>query len=316
MITRNITEFGGRAVDMAHLVAGEMEVTLLSYGAITRSWTVGGRDIILGYEDPADYATDKYYQGAIAGRVVNRIENGRFPFEGGELQLPLNHGPHTLHGGPEGLNTRHWTMEPAGSAGAVRLSYTSPDGESGFPGQAAFEVIVTLTDTALTYDMRAEVDRPTPINLGQHNYYNLAGGGRIDDHVLSVPASEYLVGREDLIQTGRRADVAGTRYDFREARTMGAADPDGQGIDACLILDSGAPGAVLSVPGGPTLSFFTDQPGMQVYNSNTLGAPFAPFTAVCLEPEGFPGATNHPHFPSVIVTPETPYRQVLTIEVA
>ncbi|MCB1329566.1 MAG: galactose mutarotase [Maritimibacter sp.] len=316
MITRGITRIGGQAVDAAHLTAGDMEVALLSYGAITQSWFIGGRNIVLGYDDPADYATDKYYHGAIAGRVANRIANGRFPLAGGIVELPVNEGPNTLHGGPEGISKKHWTMEPDTSAGAVRLAYTSPDGESGFPGQAAFEMIVTLTDTTLTYDMRAEVDRPTPINLVQHNYYNLAGGGRVDDHVLSVPARAYIVAGDDLIVTGARADVAGTRYDFREARTLGAADPEGQGLDACLVLDSGAPGAVLSVPGGPTLSFFTGQPGIQVYNANTLGAPFAPFTAVCLEPEGFPGAVNQPDFPSQIVTPEAPYRQKLTIEVA
>lgn len=315
MISRGVTTIGGRAVDTAHLAAGAMEVTLLSYGAITRSWQIGGRNVILGYDDAADYATDKYYHGAIVGRVANRIENGRFPLAGGTVQLPLNHGPHTLHGGPEGLSTRHWTMEADSSAGAIRLDYTSPESESGFPGKAVFEIIVTLTESTLTYDMRAEVDRPTPLNLAQHNYYNLAGGGRIDDHVLSVPARAYIVSRDDLIVTGARAEVSGTRYDFRAARRLGAADPEGEGIDACLVLDSGAPGAVLSVPGGPTLSFFTDQPGMHVYNSNTLGPPFAPFTALCLEPEGFPGALNHPQFPSQLVTPDAPYRQVLTIEV-
>jgi aldose 1-epimerase len=133
--------------------------------------------------------------------------------------------------------------------------------------------------------------------------------------VLSVPAREYIVTGDGLIVTGARAEVAGTRCDFRTARTLGAADPKGEGIDACLVLDSGAPGAVLSVPGGPTLSFFTDQPGMQVYNSNTLGAPFAPFTAFCIEPEGFPDAVNHPGFPSIIARPDAPYRQVLSIEV-
>lgn len=315
MITRGIAIIGGRAVDAAHLTAGNMEVALLSYGALTQSWRVGARNIVLGYADPADYAKDPYYHGTICGRVANRIRHGRFPFEGGEVQLPLNHGPHVLHGGPDGLTTRHWTLEADTAANAVRLSYTSPDGESGFPGQATFEYVVTLTDTALVYDMRAEVDRPTPINLAQHNYYNLNGGGEIWDHVLSVPAEDYLVAGDDLIQTGRIAPVAGTRFDFREARSIGAADPNRDGIDGCLVLQSGAPGAVLSVPDGPTLSFFTGQPGMHVYNSNTLGAPFAPFTAVCLEPEGFPDAVNHPGFPSQIVTPDTPYRQKLTIEV-
>lgn len=316
MITRGIVDIGGRAVDSAHLTAGDMDVTLLSFGAITQSWRIGARNIVLGYDDPAQYGSDPYYLGAICGRLANRIRAGRFPFAGGEVQLPLNSGPNTLHGGPEGLNSRHWQIEPDTAANAVRLAYVSPDGESGFPGRATFEIVVALTETALVYDMRAEVDRPMPINLAQHNYYNLAGGGEIWDHVLSVPADSYLVAGADLIQTGRIAPVAGTKFDFREARTIGAADPRRDGIDACLALQSGAPGAVLSAPGGPTLSFFTGQPGMQVYNAATLAEPFAPFTAVCLEPEGFPDAVNHPGFPSQIVTPDKPYRQKLTIEVA
>lgn len=316
MITRGVSSIGGRAVDAARLTSGDLDITLLSYGAITQSWLIGGRNVILGYDDPAAYGSDRYYHGAICGRLANRIRGGRFRLGDSDVQLPVNDGPNTLHGGPDGLSARFWEMEADTAANAVRLAYSSPDGEGGFPGRADFEVVVTLADSTLTYDMRAEVDRPTPINLAQHNYYNLAGGGEIWDHVLRVPAQDYLVAGDDLLQTGRIAPVDGTRFDFREARTIAAADPARAGIDGCLVLEDGAPGAVLSVPDGPALSFFTDQPGMQVYNANTLGAPFAPFTAVCLEPEGFPDAVNHPNFPSQIVTPDRPYRQKLTIEVS
>ena len=315
MITRGITEIGGRAVDAAHLTAGDMEVTLLSYGAITQNWRIGAQNVLLGFDDVGDYEHDPYYVGAICGRVANRIRNGRFPLGGEDMKLPLNHGAHTLHGGPAGLSKQHWQLDADTKANTVRLAYTSPDGESGFPGRADFVIVVRLTDTTLVYDMRAEVDRPTPINLAQHNYYNLQGGGEIWDHVLSVPAERYLVTGAELIMTGEIAPVAGTKFEFREARRFGDADPGRDGVDGCLVLESGAPGAVLSAPGGPTLSFFTGQPGMQVYNANTLGEPFAPFTAICLEPEGFPDAVNHPGFPSQIVTPDAPYRQKLTIEV-
>jgi len=315
MITRDVSSIGGQAVDAARLTAGEMEVGLLSYGALTQSWRIADRNIVLGYDDPAAYEADPYYHGAIAGRVANRIENARFALAGKDVRLPANYGPHTLHGGPDGLNKRHWRLQADTAANSVRLTYSSPDGESGFPGRADFDVTVTLTDKTLVYDMRAEVDRPTPISLVQHNYYNLTGG-EIWDHVLSVPAEEYLVSQGDkLIQTGKRAPVAGTRNDFRVARSFADADHDKAGIDVCLPLQSGAPGAVLSAPGGPTLSFFTGQAGMHVYDSNTLGPPFAPFTAICLEPEAFPGALNHAHFPSIIATPDNPYRQILTIEV-
>ncbi len=316
MITHGITNIAGRAVDVARLAANDMEVALLSYGALTQSWRIGERNIVLGYDDAAAYEADTCFHGAIAGRVANRIRNARFMLEGREVILPANYGPHSLHGGPDGLNKKHWDLEADSSANSVRLACISPDGESGFPGEAAFEVIVTLDDSKLVYDMRATVDRPTPISLVQHNYYNLTGG-EIWDHVLSVPAEDYLVSEgEYLIQTGRRAPVAGTRYDFRQARSFADADPDREGIDACLVLQSGAPGAVLSAPGGPVLSFHTGEVGMHVYNANMLTAPFAPFTAICLEPENFPDAVNHDDFPGIIVTPDAPYRQVLTIEVS
>jgi aldose 1-epimerase len=315
MIERGITKIGGRAVDEARLSAGNMEVRLLSYGALTRDWRIGGRSIVLGYDDPAAYGSDRYYHGAIAGRVANRIREARFTLDGQEVRLPANDGPNHLHGGPGGISRQHWQMEEDGAANAVRLSYRSPNGEGGYPGAVTFEVVVSLTESRLTYDMRAEVDRPTPVSLAQHNYYNLTGG-EVWDHVLTVPAGEYLLAGRDLIMSGERAPVAGTQYDFRTPTRLGDNAPNREMMDACLVLDKGAePGAVLTAPGAPTLSFFTDQPGIHVYNSNTLGAPFAPFTAVCLEPEAFPDSVNHPGFPSIIVRPGVPYSQRLSIEV-
>lgn len=315
MIARGITNIGGRAVDEARLSAGNMEVALLSYGALTRDWRVGDRSIVLNYDDPAAYGTDPYYHGAICGRVANRIRNSRFMLEGEEVVLPANNGPNHLHGGPEGLSRQHWTLEEDTAANSVRLSYVSEHGEGGYPGRASFEVLVSLGDDALVYDMRAVVDRPTPIALAQHNYYNLTGG-EIWDHVLTVPARDYLLADETLIQSGERAPVAGTRYDFRTPRRLGDNAPNREMMDACLVLDDGAaPAAVLTAPGAPTLSFFANQPGMHVYNSNTLGDPFDPFTAVCLEPEAFPDSVNHPGFPSVVLRPGETYRQRLEIKV-
>lgn len=315
MITRGSHTLEGRAIDTARLVNGDMAVEILSYGAITRSWQIGSRSIVLGYDNPADYASDRYYHGAIVGRVANRIPGGRFRLGDEEVVLPLNHGTSHLHGGPRGISKRFWNMDADTAANAVRLTLVSGHNDGGYPGRAAFEVVIKLTETRLTYEMRATVDRPTPIALAQHNYYNLTGG-EIWDHILAVPAQHYLVSDENLIVTGERAPVAGTRYDFRVPRRIGDVAPNREMLDACLVLDGSQPGAVLTAPGAPTLSFYTDQPGMQVYNSNTLGAPFAPFTALCLEPEAFPNAVNQSGFPSVIVTPDAPYSQTLSIEVS
>lgn len=315
MIERGHTQIGGRAVDAARLTAGGMEVSLLSFGAITRDWRIGGRSVVLGYEDPADYGDDPYFLGIIAGRVANRIAGGRFRLMGEEVVLPLNDGPNHLHGGPRGLGKRHWEMEADTVANAVRLSCLSGHADGGYPGRAAFEVIVSLTDARLTYEMRAEVDRPTPINLAQHNYYNLTGG-EIRDHTLQIAAAAYLPTRADGIPLGDRAPVDDTPLDFTAPRRIGDADANRDGIDHCLVLTGDQPAAVLTAPGAPELRFFTDQPGLQLYTGKHLSGAHSPFTGVCLEPEAFPDAVNRPAFPPVIVYPEAPYEQRLSIEVA
>ena len=314
MIERGHTSIAGRAVDMARLTAGNMEVKLLSYGAITRDWWIGGRSVVLGYDDPADYGSDPFFLGVIAGRVANRIAAGRFVFAGEEVTLPRNDGQNHLHGGPRGLGKRHWDMEADTGANAVRLSCVSGHGDGGYPGRAEFEVVVTLTDTALSYEMRAEVDRPTPINLAQHNYYNLTGG-TIWDHELVIAAADYLPVDDAGIPLGERAPVEGSAKDFRTRRRVGEADAARDGIDHCLVLSGEQPAAVLTAPGAPELRFHTDQPGVQLYTGKYLEGVHQPFTGICLEPEGFPDAVNNPGFPSVITYPEAPYTQRLTIEV-
>lgn len=298
-------------MDAARLNAGNMEVTLLSYGAITRDWRIGDRPVVLSYDDPADYGNDPYYVGAIAGRVANRIAGGRFMLDGEMVELPLNDGMNHLHGGPRGLSKRFWDMEADSAGNAVRLTCTSGHGDGGYPGAARFEVVVRLEKTRLTYEMRAEVDRPTPINIAQHNYYALAPAG-LADHVLQIAAEEYLPTDTTCIPTGERLPVAGTELDFRSPHSIGLPVPE---IDHCMVLSGAAPAAVLSAPGGPELRFFTDEPGLQFYTGGHLGAPFQPFSALCLEPQGFPDALNRPDFPSIIATPDAPYSQVLTIEV-
>lgn len=314
MITRGITSIAGRPVDMGRLVAGNMEVNLLSFGATTRDWKIGGRSVILGYDDPAEYGDDPFYLGIIAGRVANRIAGSRFTLAGEEVVLDANIGPNHLHGGPRGLGKRFWQMEADSAGNALRLSYVSGHGDGGYPGRASFEVVVSLTDTRLSYEMRATVDRPTPIALAQHNYYTLTGG-TIWDHILAVPAAEYLDVDEGLIPTGARSPVDGTALDFRVPRPIGDAAPNREVLDSCLVLDGSEPVAELTAPGAPTLRFYSNQPGLQVYNGAYLDHPFAPFTGLCLEPEAFPDAVNHPGFPSMIVTPDAPYLQTLSIEV-
>jgi aldose 1-epimerase len=318
----------------SHLLeSGCARVSILSLGCITQDWQVpvpeGWRGVVLGHDAPEAYRADPYFLGQIVGRVANRIAGARFampappesgphpptrPLSGGAVApvctLAANDGPHCLHGGPDGLGRRVWAMEPDG-ARAVRLQVHSPDGDQGFPGAVDVTVTIALDGARLSYAMVAHPDRPTPIALAQHSYYTLAGRGPVDGYRVSLAASACTPAGPDLIPTGAVVPVAGTPCDFRVARPIGA-----RRLDLNLVLDAGDGPAAEVTAGGLRLRLWTDQPGLQLYTGDGLGAPFAPRHGLCLEPQGFPNAVNMPAFPSVVCTPERPYRQTTTVEIA
>lgn len=306
---------------------GDISINLLTLGCITQSWQVpfgsDRRHMVLGYGDANDYLNDRNFMGIIAGRVANRIGGAQFTLEGHTYSLPANNGPNTLHGGPNGLGQRIWTAERDG-AKAVRFSYTSPHGEEGFPGNVEFVVTVGLDGFTLTYEMEGIPDRPTPIALAQHNYYNLAGGGDVMAHSALISTNRYTEVDDALLPTGRIASIAGTALDFTTPRTFGAADPDQHGADDNLIVaKNDGPIVEMTAPNSPILRLWSDQPGIQLYTGKHLvgdaalheGQSLVPFAGVALEPQGFPNAVNIPDFPSVIATPDQPYRQVTKVEI-
>ncbi|WP_417207769.1 aldose epimerase family protein [Antarctobacter sp.] len=303
---------------------GDSRVTVLSMGCAVQDWQVGGRRVVLGYDDPESYRENPKSMGIVVGRVANRTAQGRFTLDGENWQLPVGHDGHHLHGGPRGLGWRNWHMIPEGDR-AVRLTLQSPHLDQGYPGAVDFEVRLSLDGAALTWDMTAVSDRVTPVNLAQHLYFNLAGAGTVRDHSLRLNASHYTPTGPDLIPTGERLHVGGTRFDFRKARRIDKADPEGTGYDLNFALDDGAgPAAELLAPDGMRLRLWTDRPGVQVYTANTLtpyanpwpGVDHGAFGGICLEAQDFPNVLNTPGFGSILVSPDAPYRQVTTIEIA
>lgn len=322
-------EFEGQDVYKAVLEDGDVSVSLLNYGAVTQKWSAltNGvqRSFVLGFEKFEDYPEHSKSFGIIAGRVANRTAFGRFTLDGQTFQLPINNGVNHCHGGNRGFGRRIWNMEPDGSK-AVRLNYHSPDGEEGYPGAIDVSIVVSLSNHAVTYDMTATPDRVTPVNLAQHSYYNL-GGDNVLDHKLWLAASQYTPVDDGLIPTGEIVPVAGTHLDFTNTAGIGEIDPDRKGIDLNLVLDetrdTSQPAAIMSSPDGPTLKLWTDQPGIQVYNAPLMnvavtgheGKHYGHFAGLCLEPQKFPDALNKPHFPSMLCSPDQPYRQKLTVEI-
>ena len=307
-------------IDRHVLQDGDTAITVLSMGCAVMDWQVLGRHVVLGYRDVEAYRTNPASLGVVCGRVVNRIENARFALNGREYTLPANGAPHHLHGGPGGLGWRNWTMERDGDS-AVRLTLTSEDGDQGYPGRIAFAVEMRLNAGRLTWDMSGVPDRETPINLAQHLYFNLSGQGTVEDHTLWVDADRYTPNRPDLVPEGTFEAVDGTHYDFRTPKRLTCED----GWDGNLVLNRRSDVAARVVgPDGMQLSLTTDRPGLQVYTSSTLekhfpegaGAAHGRSAGLCLEAQDMPNAVNVPAFGSILCTPDRPYRQVTSVEIA
>lgn len=320
------TTAGGEPVERFTLERDGLRARLVSFGATLVSLEVpdarGRRaDVVLGFDTLADYEFARNpYLGAVVGRCANRIRGASFELDGREHRLSANEGAHHLHGGERGFDRRAWT----GLAGRqlVEFRRLSADGEEGYLGALAVRAFYGLGPGVLEHRLRARPTAPTPCSLTQHSYFNLAGDGTILDHELYVRASRHVVVDDALIPTGVLAPVDGTPFDFREPRRIGEriaaleATPM-RGYDVCLVLDPGpGPAAVLRDPrSGRRLTITTDQPGLQLYTGNRLGAlvtrgGLCPprFGAVCLEAQGLPDAVHHAHFPSVIVRPPSTFR--------
>ncbi len=329
---------GGEAVDRYTLRnAGGMTVRLISYGAaVSELWVPDRRgepaDVVLGFDNLAQYEDAKQnpYFGGTVGRVAFRITQGRFTLDGRTHQLSLNIPPHHLHGGQRGLSRVVWKAEPLADEKqpAVRFRYRSLDGDQGYPGNLDASVTYTLTGrNELKIDYAAATDRPTPVNLTHHSYFNLAGAasGSVLGHVLELRASRYTPLDEKLIPTGKIVPAAGTPFDFTKPTPIGArVQKESQvadGYDLSYVLDRSGAGlvhaATLREPAsGRVMEVFTTQPAIVLYTGNYLdgtvkgkqGAVYAKHAGVCLETAHLPDSVNQPAFPSVILRPGQTYR--------
>lgn len=327
MKRRIFGELDGAPVEAVTLESPEAAVTILSFGCVLQDWRIGGLPVVLGFADLPSYLTASRSHGAIVGRVANRTAGASFEMDGRTYALTANHGPekqHHIHGGATGLGKRNWAVAADPASESVTLRYRSPDGEEGYPGTVDFTVTYRLDGPRLVCEMAGLPDRVTPVNLAHHAYFNLGGDGSVQDHVLQVAADAYTPLRPDSIPEGTIRPVAGTPFDFRTARAIGdtALDlnyvlPDGR--------DPAAPVASAFCPrSGLRLRVWTDQPGLQVFDAPTMtvaaaghgGTPYLPFAGLCFEAQHFPDSLHNPGWPSILRSPEQPYRQLYTVEIA
>lgn len=327
------TTSDGRAVTRFTLTnqAGTM-ARLMAYGAtLTELWIAdrdGCRaDVVLGFDRFPQYEKESPFFGCTTGRLANRTSGGRFTLDGIDYRLACNDGPNHLHGGMKGLDKAIWAGEPLTrpDGPAVRFTCLSPDGEEGYPGDLAITVTYVLTDQdELRLEYEATTDRPTPVNLTNHTYFNLAGQGDVLGHILTLHAAAYTESDEALIPTGRILPVGGSPLDFtrpalvggRIRRTaIGGYDDNyvidrGEGQELALTADLYEPGC------GRAMELWTTEPGVQFYSGNYLaglrgraGAVYHRHAGLCLETQHFPDSANRPEFPSVILRPGETYRQ-------
>ncbi len=320
---------GGRDVDAFVLAnAGGMKVKLINYGATIVSIEVPDRggnvaDVVLGFDDMAGYqGADNPYFGACCGRFANRIAKGKFSIDGSEYSLAINNGPNALHGGLVGFDKRVWDAEIMGD-NAVKMTLVSPDGEEGYPGTLKVELTYSLNDEGeLRLDYVAETDQKTILNLTNHSYFNLAGGGSIHGHVAQINGNRFTVVDDDATPSGELCPVSGTEMDLLAPTPIGQniAAVQGLGYDHNYCINQVAEGEltlaakVVDPESGRTLECWTTEPGVQFYTGNYLenikgkgGAVYNQHEGFCLETQHFPNSPNHPAFPCTELAPGETY---------
>ncbi len=289
-------------------------------------------DIALGYSTIADYLNDKIYTGCVVGRYANRIENASFVLDGEEYHLYRNDGKNTLHGGKKALDKRVWQAKQ--NDNSIAMTYLSPDGQEGYPGNLNISVTYTLNpDNSLKIVYEAETDKTTVINLSNHTYWNLKGEGdsTILDHYFQINADYYTPIDNEWIPTGEIAPVAGTPFDFTSGKMIGRDINDdneqlenGLGYDHNWVLTKntddtlGYAAKLWEKSTGRYIKIFTTEPGFQFYSGNFLdgtitgrsGRPYLYRSALIFETQHFPDSPNHKNFPSTVLHPGEKYKQV------
>ncbi|MFD1605597.1 aldose epimerase family protein [Flavobacterium artemisiae] len=291
-------------------------------------------DVVVGMNSVKGFknSTEPYF-GATIGRVGNRVALGKFTLEGKQYQIPLNNGKNALHGGVKGFQDVVWNASKVDDHTLV-LTYISPDGEQGFPGNLNVKVTYTLQDDqTIKMDYEATTDKTTLVNLTNHAFFNLngEGSGSILNHELQIYANEFTPVDEGLIPNGELKSVKNTPFDFTSKHTIGerieTKDEQlkfGKGYDHNYVLSGLKKDGFIhaaTIKGdisGITLDVYTEEPGLQFYSGNFMqsknvfksGTKDDFRTAFALETQHFPDAPNQPKFPKITLKAGEKYHTV------
>ena len=337
----------GRKVDAVVLSnAHGMTARIIALGASIQSLAAPDRNgksanIALGYATLADYLGNPQYFGATVGRYANRIAKGKFTLDGHAYSVPVNNGVNSLHGGSKGFDKVLWTVGEVkhdADKASVTLSYVSPDGDMGYPGKLTATVTYTLDEANhLSIDYRASTDKTTIVNLSNHAYWNLSGegSGSVMEHRLTIPGEAYLPVDAGSIPTGEIRKVAGTPFDFRQAKPIGRDIRtndvqllNGHGYDHNWVISKDEAPALRVVArvedpaSGRVLTLKSSKPGLQFYSGNFLdgttvgtgGHVYRQGDAFVLEPQLYPDTPNQASFGSARLEPGHEYRNLIVYE--
>jgi aldose 1-epimerase len=313
--------------------AAGMEVKIINFGGTITNIMVPDSngtfgDVVLGFDSMEGYlGKGNPYFGCITGRYANRIAKGKFTIDGKTYQLPVNNNGNTLHGGINGFNRKFWEAKLLPGDSSISFTYLSKDGEEGFPGNCNVEVIYSLSqNNELKIEYKATTDKPTPVNITNHSYFNLSAGkdSTILGHEIFINADKYVAVNNDLIPTSELPDVKGTSMDFTIPMAIGTdiAKVAG-GYDHTYVLnkkDTSVPELAVSLhhpASGRYMELFTTEPGVQFYSGNFLdgsltgknGIKYVKHGGLALEAQHFPDSPNQPSFPNTILRPGETFNQ-------
>ncbi len=330
---KSFGNFEGKSVT-AYTICNEnnMQVTVINYGAtITQILTPDKNgitgNVILGFDSLEGYLQNGHqYHGCIVGRYANRIANSKFKLDGIEYRLTTNHEHFSLHGGIKGFDKVWWNIKEQDDGRGLKLSYLSIDGEEGYPGNLNIELLCKLTSNdELVLDYSANTDKPTPVNLTNHCYFNLSAGKdeTILNHELKIFAEQYTEVDENLVPTGKLISLQNTALDFNTAKKTGRDINEAGGYDHNMILNGpdNKAAELFEDTSGRFMEMFTTEPAVQLYTGNALHfdnetnntkSSFIQYAGLCLEAQHYPNSPNEPSFPNTILRPGENYRQTTT----
>ena len=304
----------GQAIHSFELTGGGLTARVLTLGGALQDLRLAGvpYSLVLGFPDLNSYLHSKAYIGANVGRFANRIAHGRASIAGQTYQFDTNFlGTHLLHGGSAGADRQVWTVT-AHAENTLSLQLVLADGEMGFPGELTVELHYRLLPTStLEVEFIATTNAPTLCNFAHHSYFNLDGTASIQNHQLQIAANHYLPVDAEAIPTGAIAAVENTAFDFRELKPINWQQAQ-YDHNFCTADSKQALRTVAHLQGrhGVGMTLATTEPGLQLYDGQYLDGGFAAHAGLALEPQAWPDAPNHAHFPSAELLPGQVYRQV------